>query len=118
MTGWNADDAVAHRERLAESDASMLSVLSAAQVSCNVLAPQLAVLRGGCAGLTGRGGHAGSKCLIWLSGVSSSGVFVGASVMIRDKSDFDARWRAPPLQNSKTFSDRATVQCHDGINLS
>ena len=118
MTGWNADDAVAHRERLAESDASMLTVASPAQASRNIGAPLLAVFCGGCVGLLGLGGHAGSKCLIWLSGVSSSGVFVGASVMIRDKSDFDARWRAPPLQNSKTFSDRATVQCHDGINLS
>ena len=47
MTGANADDAAAHRERLAESDASMLAVLSRRVGSRLGAAPQLAVRRGG-----------------------------------------------------------------------
>ena len=77
VTGWNAD-AAAHRR----SDACRLTVVSSAQASRNLgkvgAAPHLAVLRGGCAALTGFGGHT-SRCLICIGGVS--GEFAGAVVM-------------------------------------
>ena len=81
VTGSNAD--AVHRERLAESDASMLSVL---QVSPNFgAAPQLAVRRGGNVGLVGLGGGAaGSSCLNCSGGVlgSLTGVLFGAIISV------------------------------------
>ena len=82
MTGSNAD--AAHLERLAESDASMLAVLSRRFGSRHGAAPQLAVRR---VGLIGFGGHVvGSQTLICSGGVSGgSGVLAGAFIGVYER---------------------------------
>ena len=96
----------------------MLTVVSPAQASCNVgasggLAPQVAVLRGGCAGLTGRGGHTGSRCLICIGGVSKfSGELFGGSVIVGGKESDLTRYGArPPLD----FKNLPTEDLNSGL---